>query len=56
MNQIAFSGICIGLDNAVKTTLLRYLSKSNRMEIFPTSTQKITLHPFKIFRKTYNNM
>ncbi|KAM3131601.1 hypothetical protein pb186bvf_016265 [Paramecium bursaria] len=41
MNQIAFSGLCIGLDNAGKTTLLRNLSKSNRMEIFPTSTMEL---------------
>ncbi|CAD8126412.1 unnamed protein product [Paramecium sonneborni] len=39
--QVAFSAICVGLDNAGKTSLLRTLSNSQRMEIFPTPTMEI---------------
>lgn len=38
---IAFAALCIGLDNAGKTTLLRNLSNSQRKEVFPTANLEI---------------
>lgn len=39
--QIAFSLLCIGLDNAGKTSICRNLSNSNRMETLPTPNLEI---------------
>jgi ADP-ribosylation factor-like protein 6 len=39
--SVAFSVLCVGLDNAGKTTLCRNLSNSNRLETFPTPNLEI---------------